>query len=205
MLSHDALHAYCKRSIRNIVNCIENPTFDISKEVDWLLSQLDSIIHHVNIAIQAGIIEYFNSNEITEVGNMIRKLAAQKRNDVFHNEMKKIICGKGRPKFDILEGQLEFLRKLNFNTPDIAKILGVSKSTVKRRISQFKLNRKYIITDITDANLDNIINEIQKEFPRTGYRRMIGYLRARGILVPEKRVRAAMQRVDLEGVLLRSL
>ena len=59
-------------------------------------------------------------------------------------------------------------------------------------------------TNINDESLDKCINEIQREFPRTGYRRMIGYLRAKNILVPERRVRESMRRVNLEGILLRS-
>ena len=71
-------------------------------------------------------------------------------------------------------------------------------------MSQYQLLRTDNQTNINDESLDKCINEIQREFPRTRYRRMIGYLRAKNILVPERRVRESMRRVNLEGILLRS-
>lgn len=72
-------------------------------------------------------------------------------------------------------------------------------------MSQYQLLRTDNYTNINYESLDKYLSDIQREFPRTGYRRMIGYLKAKSILVPAKQVREAMRRVDLEEVLLRSL
>ena len=42
--------------------------------------------------------------------------------------------GRGAPKFDIKKEQLELLISVNMSAPKIAKLLGTSESTVKRRL-----------------------------------------------------------------------
>ena len=54
-----------------------------------------------------------------------------------------------------------------------------------------------------DSELDESVETILDEFPRTGYRRMKGFLQSKGHRVQEKRVQASMHRVGLEGVLSR--
>ena len=94
---------------------------------------------------------------------------------------------RGRPKYDIKKEQLEFLLNLKFSTPEIAKCFGTSISTIKRRMNTFHCQKKTIYTELSDNEIDEIIESILKEFPRTGYRRMIGFLKAKNIIVHEKR------------------
>ena len=53
--------------------------------------------------------------------------------------------------------------------------------------------------------LDQQVLSILQDFPETSYRQMVGSLKARGARVEEKRVRRSMLRVDMEGVLSRSV
>ena len=46
----------------------------------------------------------------------------------------------GRPKFEISEFQLTSLLEDSFNVPDIARILGVSISTIRHRMTDFGLS-----------------------------------------------------------------
>ena len=46
----------------------------------------------------------------------------------------------GRPKFEISKDQLEYLVEYELKTPDIAKALGVSVSTIKRRLREFNIS-----------------------------------------------------------------
>ena len=47
------------------------------------------------------------------------------------------------------------------------------------------------------------MSSILQDLLKTGYRQMVGSLKARGLRVQEKRVRRSILRVDLEGVLSR--
>lgn len=109
---------------------------------------------------------------------------------------------KGRPKFDISKEQLKHLQ-LNFSCPKIASLLGVSLRTVRRRMTEFDLSVSAIYSDISDRELDRLVDEIRISFSNCGYRMMDGHLRQRGIRIVQARIRNSMNRVDPEGVILR--
>ena len=44
----------------------------------------------------------------------------------------------GRPRFDIAQDQIEYLLDLSFTCPDIARLLGVSLRTIRRRMGSFQ-------------------------------------------------------------------
>ena len=112
---------------------------------------------------------------------------------------------KGRPKCKISEEQITLMLNLRFSIPEIAKLLNVSVSTVKRRMARYGCRQRSVYSTITDDELDNLLSTIISENPQTGYKRMIGYLKVRHIIVQEKRLREAMRRVDPEGDLSKSL
>ena len=89
--------------------------------------------------------------------------------------------------------------------PNIAGLLNVSCSTVERRMREFSISARNKYSSVSDEELDNIILDIKRGFPNTGYKRMNGFLSQRGYTVQQHRVRESMRRVDPEGVLLRGL
>ncbi len=111
----------------------------------------------------------------------------------------------GRPKFNIPYEQLNFLVERGFTTVKMAELLGVSVRTIERRFHDFGLSVRATYTEITDVQLDETVRGIMLILPNTGYKRMSGYLRSRGIRIQQKRVREAMRRVDPEGTILRAL
>ena len=58
---------------------------------------------------------------------------------------------------------------------------------------------------ISNQDLDNIIDDILVDFQETGYKRMAGFLRSRGVVVQQSRICEAMRRVNPEGTMLRTL
>ncbi len=74
----------------------------------------------------------------------------------------------------------------------MAKMLNVSESTVKRKRQNFGLSILSKYANLRQQDLDNIVKEILEQFPKTGYKRMIGYLMAKGHRVQEKKVQEAM-------------
>ena len=85
---------------------------------------------------------------------------------------------------------------MGFKIPIIAKMLGTSSSTVKRRMRQCDLKSQYHYSALTDEELDEAILCHLNNFPNTGYKRMKGFLLTSGIKVQEHRVRESMRRVD---------
>ena len=112
---------------------------------------------------------------------------------------------QGRPKFSIPKEQLQFLIEQRFNIPTIANILCVSRRTVERRLQEFGLSCREGYSTVSDEHLDTVINSILADFPETGYKRMTGFLRARGIVLQQNRIREAMRRMNPEGTFSRAL
>lgn len=111
----------------------------------------------------------------------------------------------GRPRFDIPYHQLEHLVQAHFSGPQIATMLGVSVSTIRRRMSQYNLTIGSTYSSMSDAYLDQMVSEAQREFPGWGNRQMYGYFISRGIRVQFQRIRESQSRVDPEGSALRRL
>ena len=108
----------------------------------------------------------------------------------------------GRPRVRVDIEDIEFLHGLRFPFTQIAAILGISRSTLYRRLEE-GISRYCKYTDITDVNLDREIVDIKMEHPNDGERLLIGHLTRRGIIVPRTRVRASIHRVDPENTALR--
>eukprot|EP00794_Sanderia_malayensis_P001565 gene1565-1725_t len=103
----------------------------------------------------------------------------------------------GRPIVEISKEQLEFLRSLQFTWKRIAKLLGVSVSTIatKRNIYQLEEDLPEW-SQLSDEELDGVVQEIRTLTPNIGERRLVGALRSRGIRIQRRRVRTSLKRVD---------
>lgn len=116
---------------------------------------------------------------------------------VFHEN------SRGRPRLEVKQEQLEYLLHLGFKCPKIAEVLGVSLSTVRRRMSEFGLSVSALYSQINDHQLDVLVSQIKHEFPNCGSRLMHGHLVSRGHRVSQARVRESLHRVDPEGIAVR--
>ena len=119
-----------------------------------------------------------------------------------------VVCeseGKGAPKYQISQQELELYVANGFTIKLIVEMLQVSSRTVMRRLHDFgiKLSGKFSV--ISDEELDREVELILFQFPNSGYKKMRGYLTSNGYNIQEYRVHESMRRVDPEGVMLRSL
>ena len=111
----------------------------------------------------------------------------------------------GRPRFEIPRAQLEFLLQAGFSVPQIAHLICVSISTVRRRMTRYALSVRSMYSSLTDDQLDSLVSEIQGQFPNAGNRQMYGLLSSRGVRVQFHRIRESQSRVDPEGSFMRRL
>ena len=106
----------------------------------------------------------------------------------------------GRHRYEISFEQLTFLVEENFNTRRIANCLGVSPSTVQRRLRDNGMRLDQTYSSISDTDLDQLIPSVRAQFPRIGCRQMRSMLEANyGLRIQRIRVRMAMRRVDPAG------
>ncbi len=111
----------------------------------------------------------------------------------------------GQPAYVIPEEQLQCLIESRFTVPQISKLLGVSVSTVRRRMSSLNLSIRCTYSQISDKELDSVVGGVQQQYPNWGNRQMYGYLVSRGIRVQMNRVRECQRRIDPQGCVLRRL
>ena len=103
---------------------------------------------------------------------------------------------RGRPSIEISPSVLKCLVDLQFTSSDISLILGVSRSTVCRRMRQQGLSHTGNYCCINDANLDEIVKAVSAQHPDCGSKMMNGHLRAQGIIVQQIRIRESLRRTD---------
>ena len=117
--------------------------------------------------------------------------------------MGSVIGLRGRPKFEIERQQLVEMLGTNLSVPCIAKLLGVSSSTIFRRMREFGLSVSELYSSISDEELDNVVISIKNDMPTAGYRMVKGRLLSIGLRVQWTRMAASMHRVDSIGILSR--
>ena len=102
---------------------------------------------------------------------------------------------RGRPKFDISQQQLEYLRSMSFKWVEIAEIIGVSYMTVLRRRREFGMTENPN-GNISDAQLNDLLQQMRAELPSLGQTMIWGRLRSLGCKVTRSRVRDAIRATD---------
>jgi len=109
----------------------------------------------------------------------------------------------GRPRYTILQEQLEALLYLNMDCPTIASTLGISLRTLRRRMTDFNLSVKDTYSVISDIDLEQAVKSIKELFPNAGYRMMDALLRDKGIKITQSQLREAMHNTDPNGLVVR--
>ena len=88
----------------------------------------------------------------------------------------------GAPCYDIPKESLEVLTCIGFKISEIALLLGVSESTIYRRMREFGL-KKLQFSDICDEELTTVVKQTLQDFPKCGERLLGEILRQKGVNV----------------------
>ena len=194
----EAMFAYC-RIVQQLVTSFLT-TADPS-ELDMLIYQVTKLFHLMRASSRC-------TDEILEaVGISLTLLQnAQSLSQESYSEYRPGLLpvnSRGRPRLDVSSSQLEYLLHLGFSCPRIASILGVSLSTIRRRMTDFNLSVSSVYSKITDHELDVVVADIKHTFPNCGYRLMHGHLLNQGYRVTQMRIRDSLHRVDPDGSVIR--
>ena len=100
----------------------------------------------------------------------------------------------GRNKFIISEEQVTGLRSLRMSWTKIAHLMGISVDTLRRRRKEFSKEITY--HQLTDLELDNLLNDTLSKHPCLGERMLQGHLVADGYIIQRARVRESLNRID---------
>ena len=185
------------RTIQRLALCYEE-----SREPD----KLDSLIYHVD-QLYRSLVQLDISNSIVEsVGTSLSLIQEIDQSQSVAGGFTPSVLGsgsRGRPKLEITQQQLEYLLNLGFSCPRLSDILGVSLSTVRRRMNECGLSISALYSNISDDDLDALTSQIHLEYPNSGYRLMHGHLLSHGHRITQVRIRDSLHRVDPEGIVIR--
>ena len=173
--------------------------------VDSILFRVEWVLGALNKASAVYSIDTSIIETLQEARGLLGEVVEDLYHIPIHHPLKVFSGCKGRPRYEIPHEQLELFLEYGFSLRKMAEMLGVSEKTVGRRLKELGLSISNSFFCIIDAELDSIITSILNDFPNCGYKRMLGFLKARGLCLQQSRVREAMRRVDPEGVLIRSL
>lgn len=192
---------YAKSTLLNAVDTLTCGRPD-GIAVDSILFRVEWVLGALNRASAV----YNVDTSVIEALQEAKYLLGEVNEDAYYlNRPLKVFTGcKGRPKYEIPHEQLELFLEYRFSLKKMAEMLGVSAKTVGRRLKELGLSISGSYSCIIDSELDSTVSSILNDFPNCGYKRMTGFLKARGLFLQQSRIREAMRRVDPEGVLIRS-
>lgn len=139
-------------------------------------------------------------NALTELSTLVN---TEDNSNLTPSEVPVLQGEMGRPQYVVCPQQLQSLIEMSLPVSCIAKVLGVSERTVKRRMHNNRLSIMQFYSNLTDEQLDSLVRSVKARTPHGGYRMMKGILQAMGHRVQWKRVSSSMHRVDPVGVLSR--
>ena len=67
---------------------------------------------------------------------------------------------RGQPYYEVHKEQIEYLLQVQFNCPEIAMIVGVSLSTIRRRMALYGLSIQSLYSIMSDDELDEVIKDL---------------------------------------------
>ena len=102
---------------------------------------------------------------------------------------------RGRPFLHINIDQVEMLRHVGYTWQEVADAIGVSRTTLWRRLQEQNVTLSSY-TDISDHDLDDLVKTIQHNFPNAGLAMTQGHLRSEGVCVQRHRLRQSVARND---------
>ena len=153
-------------------------SYEEGREAD----KLDSLVYHVERLYRILLIADNCGSDVLEAVGKSLTLLQDIHVDTQCGYVTSVLQEKrrGHPRLDVGQGLLKYLLHLEFSCLQIADVLGVSLSTIRRRMNEFGFSVTTLYSNITDQELDSLVSQIKEEFPNCGSRLMHGHLLSRG-------------------------
>ena len=202
-MAAQSISSELSKCVRDLILLVEQGNFcedDVAQfRLDWLYSAAVRYVDHIPSGEAV-------MNRLHQVAVLLATNKDDCRNSSVPIQAEVMLTGqRGRPRYSISKDKLEFLLDMKFTSVEIASMLCVSESTVKRRMRQYESYVRQRYSDFSDNDLDLIVERLMREFPNSGYKRMTGLLHNAGYRIQQNRIRESMRRVNPDGVLLRAL
>ena len=200
----------CLQSLQRVLDDMNSGSFLTDNRLEYILTHIEltyrelvalQLFHGQDVDVLSSVVGVIrHCLQLTRELQLMCSSGNQCSNAVVSND-----GSVGRPRYVVEQESLEMLLENRFTVPQIANILGVSISTVRRRMSEFSLYVRDLYSDITDNELDVMVSGIQRQYPMWGNRQMHGYLVSQGCRIQQARLRDCQRRIDPFGSAMRRL
>ena len=185
---------------RDVVREIAGNSLD-QNNLDNLSMRAEQLYSHVERLVDNNIVHEVVLEHIGRAYSALQQvLQLSLRTQIGYETPEAEHVGPGRPACVIRREQLDYLRGHEFTGPRISKMLGVSISTVRGRMTVYGLRVGSTYSKISNQELDNKITTFLRTSPNSEYRTILGELRRQSHRIQSSRVRESVRRVDPEGV-----
>jgi hypothetical protein len=104
------------------------------------------------------------------------------------------------PDLHFLENAMDPKRKITLTK--LAKSMGLHRNTLRYYLKEYDVD--YSFHNLSDNDLDLLVQTFRKAKPSSGLSYLVGFLRSHGLRIQRERVRSSVHRVDPVGSALRS-
>ena len=101
----------------------------------------------------------------------------------------------GRPRLDVSKEAILSLRQLNYSWTKVARMLGISRHTLYRRLNEYDLDTE-TFTNISMPELTELVKQVKAEHPNFREVMLQGHLLHMGIKIPRAKLRSVIHLVD---------
>lgn len=187
-----------QRILNRFTLIVQNETIDL----DYLLDVAQQEHYLVTAASQHLSIP---AELLSSLQQLISILQSAEEAPVHVPDLVTTTTTSGRPRLEIAADHLNSLLSTALPLERLAKLCGISRRTLNRRMKEHGLSVRGCYSNISDIELDCVVRSIKSRMPHAGYRLVKGELLARGYRVQWHRVKDTMHRVDGAGILSRMI
>ena len=91
---------------------------------------------------------------------------------------------------------MEEVQSLRFSWTKIAEIVGISRRTLYRRLSEWDLSIDINYSVLSDSELDRLVAEAKMMNPQYGEILLMAHLNTCSVRIPRSRLRASIHRIE---------
>ena len=104
---------------------------------------------------------------------------------------------QGRPAIEVFQEEVDYLQSLRFTWTKIAAIVvGISRTTLYRRLSEWDLPIDINYSIMSDSELDRLVADAKRVHRNYGEVLLMAHLNSRGVRVQRSKLRASIHRTD---------
>ena len=156
------------KCVRDLILLVEQGSFcedDVAQfRLDWLYSAVVRYVDHIPSGEAV-------MNRLHQVAVLLATNRDDCRNSSVPIQAEVMLTGqRRRPRYSISKDKLEFLLDMKFTSVEVASMLCVSESTVKRRIREYESYVRQRYSDFSDNDLDQIVERLMRESLTVGTR-----------------------------------